>query len=103
MEASRKIRMVNITLIELHADEGTFSANLPFTSGAGDETEAVELDEDADIEDSDDRNTGLAVLGVFLFMIAAAAVVRYLSGGDETPDVDIETEDEPSVEVATNE
>jgi hypothetical protein len=94
--------MVNITLIELHADEGSFSANLPFGTGSDDETGDAEVDEDADIEDSDGRSTGLAVLGVFLFMIAAAAVVKYLSGGDEAPDVDIDTEEEPSVEVATD-
>jgi len=96
--------MVNITLIELHADEGSFSANLPFGSSSDDETEDVEFEEEADIEDSDSGSgKGIAVIGVFLFMIAAAAVVKYLRGGDEMPDVDIDTEDEPSVEVATNE
>jgi len=101
--------MVEITLIEFHAEDGSFSANLPF-SGLTDDTDTEEIS-DADDEDAgavaDDsggsKGKGLAVLGVFLFLIVAAVAVKYLTGGDAQPDVDIDTEDVPSVDVAAGE
>jgi hypothetical protein len=97
--------MVNLTFLEIHLDDG--SVNLPFGSVGSDET----LDEGQSDEDdepvaaaADDGGSGkgkVAVLGVLLVFVALAALVKYLSG-DETPEVEVDTDDE-SLEVTVDE
>lgn len=88
--------MVNITLVEVHFQDGSFSAALPFSGLT--ESEEIEADDEAAGEADDDsgsnKGKGLALLGVFAFLVVATAAVRYLTGGDEeeeTPDVEIDT------------
>lgn len=91
--------MVNITFIELHLEEGSLSANLPFSGLSDSEpTDEAAEEADADEETATDENSGgnkgLALLGVFVFLVIATAVVKYLAGGDEEPEVAIETDEE---------
>jgi hypothetical protein len=101
--------MVSFTLVELHLEEGSFSANLPF-SGVTDTEEADdgfedEADEDVGAAASDEdsgRGKGPALLGVFLFFVVVAALVKYLSGDDDGPEVEIETADDGPVGVTVD-
>jgi hypothetical protein len=101
--------MVSFTLVELHIEEGSFSANLPF-SGVTDTKEADDdfedgVDEDVGAAASDEdsgRGKGPALLGVFLFFVVVAALVKYLSGDDEGPEVEIETADDGPVGVTVD-
>lgn len=96
--------MVEITILEIDIEEGSFSASLPFSSYTGAKSDEVATDggetEDDGTEDDGDESSGggkgRALLGVFLFFVVAAAAVRYLSAGDdEETEVEIETPDEP--------
>jgi hypothetical protein len=87
--------MVNITLVEVHMEDGSISANFPFSGVQNDENE--QQVEEEDDEDSG-GSKGLAIVGVFLFLVAVAALVKYLSGDDDA-DVAIDTDDE-SVDVS---
>lgn len=100
--------MANLTFVEIHLEEGTFSANLPFSGATDTEStgeqasssgdQAVDGAEDEDgagpAADGGGPGKGGALLGVLVFLIVAAAIVRYLTGDDD-PDVAIETDDEP--------
>lgn len=91
--------MVDITILELNLPESTFSAALPFggssnDSGA-DETSRDSESVDSEVEDSDGSNRALAIVGTFVFLVIAVAIVKYLTGDDEDHDVEIETPDEP--------
>jgi len=91
--------MVNITIVELNVEDGSFSADLPFSglSGlSGDDEEEREVEEEA-TEESGSR--GLALLGVLVLMVGAVAAIKYLSGSEEEQDVEIET-GEDSVDVS---
>jgi hypothetical protein len=98
---TKELTMVNITVVELHIEEGSLSANLPF--GGVDKSEredATDEDEDADTPMADDstasnRRNGLALLGVLGFLVIATAAVKYLSGEGQQPDTSTETADEP--------
>lgn len=100
--------MVNLTLLEVHLEDGSFSANLPF-SGVTDtddgEADAVD-DEDGGAavadEESGGPGKGAAALGVLLLLVLGAALVKYLTGGDEEPDVAIETADDGPVGVSVD-
>jgi hypothetical protein len=106
--------MVDFTFIELHVEDGSFSANLPFSGGADDEASDETDDEpvsDGDVEEevgtgstAEDggRGKGPALLGVFLFFVVVAAVVKYLSGDEDGPEVEIETADDGPVGVTVD-
>jgi hypothetical protein len=109
--------MVDITLVELHLEDASFSAAAPF-SGLTDESTAdsdtgswlfgSDADEatddetsDSDTADSDSTaETGgssrgvptkaIAALGGLVALVAVAAALKYLRGGDD-PEVEIET------------
>lgn len=91
--------MVDITLFEVHFEDGTFSTNLPFRGLT--DSEDVEIDEEAPTEESDDSGSGrgMVLLGIFVLLVIGTAVVKYLSGDDETPEVSIDT-DEKSAAVS---
>lgn len=103
--------MVDITLLEVHLEEGSFSASLPFSSYTQHNPEEDETDDEVataefSSDDDDDESNGgsgkaKAVLGVFVFLVIAGAVVRYLSGDDE-PEVEIETPDDGPVGVTVD-
>lgn len=89
--------MVNITLVEVHFQDGSFSAALPF-SGLTDEESVETESEDEEAggaaeESGSNKGKGLALLGVLAFLVVATAAVKYLAGDeeDETPDVEIDT------------
>jgi len=84
--------MVNITFLEVHLDDASFSADRPFSPGAepADDEQAAEQDTDDDSSGSMVPTKTLAALGVLLVLVGLAAVVNRLKGGDE-PDVEIET------------
>lgn len=102
--------MVSLTFVEIHLEDGSFSANLPFSgvtdepadeqsTGSGDQEAAESEPEDeggtSKAADGGGPGKGGALLGVLLLLIVAAAVVRYLVGDGDEPDVAIETDDEP--------
>ncbi len=91
--------MVDITLIELNVEDGSFTAGLPFGSSPEEdtETETEREEEEAAGADGDDGggSKGLVLLGVLVFLIIATAVVKYLTGGDSE-----EAEDEPPAATA---
>ncbi|MXR51415.1 hypothetical protein GRX03_07335 [Halovenus sp. WSH3] len=92
--------MVEITLIELNVEDGSFDANLPFSGSATTGTDDAGEDEDAATATEDDSggNKGLALLGVLVFLIVATAAVKYLTGEDDDPEVAVEAEEgTPSV------
>lgn len=96
--------MVEITVLELNFDEGSFTAALPFsgvTDGGEVPTDGDESDSTDDDEESGGRSKTLAILGVFVFLVVAAAIVKYLKGGEE-PDVEIETPDDGPVGVTVD-
>ena len=89
--------MVDITFIELHVEDGSFSANLPF--GGTTEEEADEQGEDDQeaataAEEEGGSNRGMALLGVLALLVVGTAAVKYLTGEDEEPEVTVETEAE---------
>jgi len=88
--------MVNITIVELNVEDGSFSADLPFSGLSGDDEEEIEVEEEA-TEESGSR--GLTLLGVLVLMVGAVAAIKYLSGSEEEQDVEIET-GEDSVDVS---
>jgi len=99
--------MVNFTLVEVHLEEGSFSANLPF-SGVTDTEEgspdAVDDDDGGAVVgdgESGGPGKGAAAFGVLLLLVVGAALVKYLSGDDE-PDVEIETADDGPVGVSVD-
>jgi hypothetical protein len=90
--------MTDFTLFEVHVGSMSATANLPF-SGAGsdsdsdEETATEQANEANEAADENDRKA-VALLGVLAVLIAVAAVIKRLSGGDE-PDVEIDTPEEP--------
>lgn len=95
--------MVDITLIELDLEEGSFTANLPFsdvTQGSAEEPDEQEQAAATEEDDSGGKK-GPAILGVFLLFVLIAAAVKYLSDGEE-PDVEIETADDGPVGVTVD-
>jgi hypothetical protein len=97
--------MVNLTFLEIHLDDG--SVNLPFGTVGSDETRdesGADEDDEAVAAEADDSGSGkgkVAVLGILLVFVAIAALVKYLSG-DESPEVEVDTDDE-SLEVTVDE
>ena len=96
--------MVQITFLEVHLDDASFSAAAPFSgSTAEDATSATdgetntgdETDDAAALgtEDSGPPKKAVAAIAGLVGLVVIAALVRYLRGGDE-PDVDIETADD---------
>ena len=100
--------MVNLTLLEVHLEDGSFSANLPFSgvTDTDDRDDAVPDNEDGGAtvadEESGGPGKGAVALGVLLLLVLGTALVKYLSGGDEEPDVAIETADEGPVGVSVD-
>jgi len=101
--------MASFTLVELHLEDGSFSANLPFSGVTDTERAEDDADEEADEDvgataDDEDggRGKGPALVGVFLFLVVVAALVNYLSGEDDGPEVEIETADDGPVGVTVD-
>ncbi|MFT4947856.1 MAG: hypothetical protein ACI8TL_002105 [Natronomonas sp.] len=77
--------MVDITLVELHVEDGSFSANLPFSAISRGEEDEQGNDGEAGVEDENGRSgKGLALLGVLIFLIVGTAAVKHLLGDDES-------------------
>lgn len=81
--------MAEFTFIELHIEDGSFWANLPFsgqtsTSELDGEEEAIGDDEDDDSGGSHQK--GLALLGVLVLLVIGTALAKYLSGEEEEAD-----------------
>ena len=100
--------MAEFTLVEVHLDKGSFSANLPFSSQSGSDGSGSVIGSDDDEgagvekEESGGPGKGAAALGVLLVLILATVVVKYLSGGDEDGEVAIETADDGPVGVSVD-
>ena len=98
--------MAELTLVKVHLDEGSFSANLPFSGQSGSDGSGSVIgsdDEGAGVqkEESGGPGKGAAALGVLLVLILATVVVKYLSGGDDE-EVAIETADDGPVGVSVD-
>ena len=90
--------MVDITLIELHVEDGSFNANFPFSGVDPAESEGErgsdgsDTDEEGSAEsDSSSLGKARAIIGVFLFMVVAVAIVKYVTGDDGDSAVDIDS------------
>ena len=100
--------MAELTLVKVHLDEGSFSANLPFSGQSGSDGSGSVIGSDDDEgagvqkEESGGPGKGAAALGVLLVLILATVVVKYLSGGDEDGEVAIETADDGPVGVSVD-
>ena len=88
--------MVDITFIELHVEDGSFSANLPFGSPTEEEGEQGDDDQEAATaaEEEGGSGRGMALLGVLVLLVVGTAAVKYLTGEDEEPEVTVEAEAE---------
>lgn len=90
--------MVDITFIELHVEDGSFSANLPFGSTAEEEEQREDEEEAATADDEEGGSgKGMALLGVLALLVVGTAAVKYLTGEDEEPEVAVETEEESPI------
>ena len=80
--------MVNITFLELHFEDSSFSTGLPFGDS---DTDDESTDESAPAEDSSSGvpTKAVAVLGVLLVLVGIGALVKHRSGDE--PEVEIET------------
>jgi hypothetical protein len=98
--------MADFTFVELHLEDGSFSANLPFSGVSDTESEDADIEEDVGAAAPDDDQGGRgkmpALLGVLLFFVLVAALVKYLSGDDDDPEVEIETADDGPVGVTVD-
>jgi hypothetical protein len=79
--------MVSLTLFEIHLDDASFESNAPFAdTGSG----GAEASEESASEPEGESGGGpslVALVAGLLFLVAIAALVRKLRGGDgeETP------------------
>jgi len=100
--------MGEFTLVKVHLDEGSFSANLPFSGQSGSDGSGSVIGSDDDEgagvekEESGGPGKGAAALGVLLVLILGTVVVKYLSGDDEDGEVAIETADDRPVGVSVD-
>lgn len=100
--------MAELTLVKVHLDEGSFSANLPFSGQSGSDGSGSVIGSDDDEgagvekEESGGPGKGAAALGVLLVLILGTVVVKYLSGDDEDGEVAIETADDRPVGVSVD-
>lgn len=88
--------MADLTILEINL-EGS-SLNLPFSGSNGIDENGTETGVETDepeTDDSDGMGKAKPILAVFVFLVIAVAVVKYLTGDDEEPEVEIETPDEP--------
>jgi hypothetical protein len=95
---------MQITLLEVHLDDASFSAAAPF-SGSTVEDATSDDATDTDVSARADDDTGALgpgdrsppkaamALGLLVGVLGVAALVRYLRSDDD-PDIDIETADE---------
>jgi len=98
---------MDLTILEIHIDDTSFSADRPFSNlvGADEEDESEDtgavIDDPADDDgeptdepqttDSPERPTAaLAAVGVLVALVGVALALRRFVGGED-PDVDIET------------
>ena len=99
--------MGEFTLVKVHLDEGSFSANLPFSGQSGSDGSGSVIGSDDDEgagvqkEESGGPGKGAAALGVLLVLILGTVVVKYLSGDDDE-EVAIETADDRPVGVSVD-
>jgi hypothetical protein len=70
--------MAELTLLEVHLDDATFSADTPF--GRGDAGGAAETGDDA-ASDEEPLSRSLALVAGLVTLVVLAVVVRRLIGG----------------------
>lgn len=97
--------MVEITVLKLQLEDGSFEAAMPFSVMESDDDELADGtadDEEVGASSGGGRGKKLAVLGVFVFLVLGAAAVKYLTGGDDDHEVEIETPDDGPVGVTVD-
>lgn len=98
--------MAKFTLLEVHLEDASFTANAPYSGASGesqgDDTDGGGRGDDADDEDgsgatvadSDSGGRGKAFVG--LLVVVAVLALAYLGsrklGGEDVPDVEVEAE-----------
>jgi hypothetical protein len=89
--------MAKFTLLEVHLEDASFTANAPYSGASGEEAveEGDETDEDAAAGADDSGGPGKALVGL-LVVVAILALAylgsRRLGGGEDVPDVAVEDE-----------
>ena len=74
--------MAKFTLLELHLDDSTFTANAPFSTDAELPDDESPIDAVTDAEPDGGRSWLAALVGL-LFLAVLAALVKKKLGGDE--------------------
>lgn len=84
--------MANFTLVELHFEDVSLSADLPFGGSSASSDTDTETATDDETANDEGRLPipGLAVVALLVVALAVGAVVKRRLGGEE-PDVDVET------------
>jgi hypothetical protein len=90
--------MAKFTLLEVHLEDATFTANAPYSGASGEEAADEAGDEDTDDAAAgadDSGGAGKALVGL-LVVVAILALAylgsRRLGGGEDVPDVAVEDE-----------
>jgi len=87
--------MAKFTLLEVHLEDASFTANAPYsgTSGDGADEDAADTDDEA-AAGGDSGGPGKALVG--LLVVVAILALAYLGsrrlGGEDLPDVAVEEE-----------
>ena len=90
--------MAKFTLLEVHLEDASFTANAPYSGEGSEGSESdSEDEEEGAAADSGSGGPGRALVG--LLVVVAILALAYLGsrrlGGDDVPDVAVEEELEP--------
>jgi hypothetical protein len=83
--------MAKFTLLEVHLEDASFTANAPYSGSSGEEAEE---EREAAAPEDDSGGRGKALVG--LLAVVAVLALAYLGsrrlGGGDVPDVEVEAE-----------
>lgn len=89
--------MAKFTLLEVHLEDASFTANAPYSGASGEGADGKETDDEDDgatAADGDSGGRGKALVG--LLVVVAVLALAYLGsrrlGGEDVPDVEVEAE-----------
>jgi hypothetical protein len=91
--------MAKFTLLEVHLEDASFTANAPYSGASGEEVDSEDTESEDDSgatpADGDSGGRGKALVGL-LVVVAVLALAylgsRRLGGSEDVPDVEVEAE-----------